>query len=78
MNPIDWFRSARASAQKREFDEGYDWAAGALLRGADEHELIADFDNPWHKTAFDRGGLQAMRDFRARGLVNVAPAEIPA
>ncbi len=70
MNLLAWFHSARASAKQREYDEGYDYSAGSLLRGADEHELIVDFCYTLRPTDFDRGGLQAMRDFYARGMVN--------
>lgn len=42
---------------------GYDWAAGALLRGIAEYELDAYIDNPFVHGKFHYGAQDAMLDF---------------
>lgn len=65
-------RRERTSAQLRQ--RGYDYAAGALLRGTDVHELSSDFDSPFDRNEFDEGGEQAIRDFYAL-TQGIAPKE---
>ena len=52
----------KRTAEKR-YQAGYDWAAGALLRGTAEHEIDMHLDNPFDADEFEAGGHAAMRDF---------------
>lgn len=59
-----WLREMRERAAARRYRAGYDWCAGALLRGTPEHDLDMVLDNPFDSNEFEKGGRQAMRDFR--------------
>ena len=58
------WRAERAERRKEKLHiAGYDWAAGALLRGTAEYELTSYTDNPFDRNEFDYGAQEAMRDF---------------
>ena len=60
------WRSDRAERRKEKLHiAGYDWAAGALLRGTAEYELDTYIDDPFERNEFDYGAQEAMRDFAA-------------
>ena len=55
-----WLDNMRKRAAAKRYRAGYDWAAGALLRGTAEHEIL---DNPFDTNEFEAGGHAAMNDF---------------
>lgn len=59
-NPFVERKRAKA-AQK--FRSGYDWVAGALLRGTPAREIDIRLDNPFDSDEFEAGGKQAAIDF---------------
>jgi hypothetical protein len=58
-----WLIERRERRAARRYQAGYDWAAGALLRGAPETEIEMHLDNPFDSNEFESGGNAAVRDF---------------
>jgi hypothetical protein len=56
-------RWRRARADKR-FAQGFDYAAGQLLRGRPAEELEVEADNPFDRNEFDDGMIYAIRGWR--------------
>ncbi len=44
---------------------GYDWAAGMLLRGATEDEIVTYIYKPFARNEFELGAQEALRNFDA-------------
>lgn len=61
----EFFARRRAARDERDFNRGYDYAAGALLRGTSIDELEAEADGMQYATAFDLGMSTAIRDWEA-------------
>lgn len=56
---VAWLISAvearKAARAKREFERGFDYAAGALLKSIDVDDLEAECDGAFGPSAFDDG-----------------------
>ena len=64
MNPFKkWFADREQAKRDRRFQRGYDWAAGALLRGTPTCEIAMQIDNPFDSDEFEKGGRRALLDF---------------
>jgi hypothetical protein len=66
---INWLRNWKKRRSEREFQNGYEFAAGVLLKSGDgpvikelEDRASTPFD---YQTTFDLGVLGAVRDYRA-------------
>lgn len=63
----DWLEGRRRARRAAAFRDGFDWAAGCLLRGEETPETIEAYtfggasfgERPW----FDRGADEACRRF---------------
>ena len=51
------------------FIDGYDWAAGVLLRGEETPKSISNYTNSHRRTAFDDGADAAVRKVVMSGVV---------
>lgn len=61
-----WLKERRERIARDRWHRGYDWAAGALLRGTPVHEIDLHLDNPFDSDEFEQGGMQAMSDYLER------------
>lgn len=50
-----WIAARREARARREFERGFNYAAGALLKSADVEELEADIDCSFNPSSFDDG-----------------------
>lgn len=60
-----FFARRRAADDERDYTRGYDYAAGALLRGTSPRELELESDALQYTNHFDRGIVNAIRDWKA-------------
>lgn len=60
----NWLDTRREKARVKKWKEGYDYAAGALLRG-EKNKLITDIEcgMTFDPDSFDRGAIEAVRDW---------------
>ena len=56
-----WREKRRIAREVREFNEGYNWAAGWLVKGKGMGILNSADNSP--STAFGKGTLKALADF---------------
>ena len=66
---LTFIEERKAAAEKRNFERGYDWAAGMLLRGATEEEIqtLIECSEVFDSyNGFDEGAEQAIKDFDKR------------
>jgi len=61
-----YFAERKAVADAREHQRGYDYAAGALLRGTAPNELEIEMDAMQYRTQFDVGMERAIHDWNTR------------
>lgn len=59
MNKQTWLERSRLRLKQ----EGFDYAAGELLRGRNPDELEVEADTPFDRNEFDRGMKDAIRAF---------------
>ncbi len=50
-----WIAARREARARREFERGFNYAAGALLKSTDVDELEADIDCSFNPSSFDDG-----------------------
>lgn len=64
MNILLWWEQRKLRQRLKRFQQGFDWAAGSLLQGAepDAIELLAT--DAFQPDEFDRGALDAVRRLR--------------
>lgn len=66
-----YLKTRREARSERRWISGYDYAAGALLRGTDardlEYEMAQGFTFD-EETSFDRGMQAALNDWQRRAL----------
>lgn len=60
---MTWLKKRRAEQRKELSERGYDFAAGALLRGTSPESLEALTDNCFDRNEFDAGITDALRDW---------------
>lgn len=65
-----WLQARRAKQESRAFDNGWDWAAGELLRGKNEEDVQIEIDAGSTfddvPVAFDLGARAAVNTYIAR------------
>ena len=67
MNILNLISEQKRKRENRKLRDGYDFAAGALLRGESTVEsLEAQASTPWDKNDFDLGILVAIKDWEKR------------
>ena len=59
----DLLRARREAAARREYKRGFEYAAGALLRGVAVDDLDAEVDFDFGPSAFDAGMEAAIADW---------------
>ena len=66
---MGWIERGKKRREKAQRDQGYDYAAGALLKGTETPESLDaySFSSPY--TAFDKGVRDAITDAVVKGLV---------
>ena len=72
-----WAQARRMSALTLAFNQGYDWAAGALLRGQETPASLAvhidssyEFPQSPHARSFDRGAVAACNRLIYAGVIH--------
>lgn len=65
---IESYKAKQKAEQERK---GYDWAAGALLRGEETPMSIDAYTNGNDRTAFDFGADEACRKLISLGVVKL-------
>ena len=69
MNPLKWFQKRKQRIKRSQYNAGYDYAAGALLRG-DKTPLVLDAEQYGvPRNAFDDGINAAMAKAIHLGIV---------
>ena len=76
MNMKQWFRNMAEEAKERAYLDGYDWAAGRLLRGEVSIEQIELRAVGAESDPFDRGATAAALAWSAASFVKEAPHEL--
>ena len=64
--PSTWINRWKRSRQGKWCDEGFDWAAGMLLRGATKEEIEGYLSSSCD--AFDQGVIEAIREWILKGF----------
>lgn len=58
-----WLEKIRKNQEERMYKSGYDHTVGCIVRGEETPEALSVMaDNPFERTAFDRGMQAALRD----------------
>lgn len=75
FSPSYW-RSQRVAMQQErasaEFERGFNWMAGELLRGKEPETLERNLDFTFDSTSFDYGASSALNSWYARATINRA------
>lgn len=61
-----WLERRREASRQQRWQDGYDYASGALLRG-EKHKLEIEVSNPFDPNEFEDGMRAALLDWRFRG-----------
>lgn len=64
----NWLDKRRAAKAQRDYERGWDWAAGALLKGAAPEVIEWETDGDF-RTSFDYGAEAAVSVWRSRDQV---------
>lgn len=67
---FDFWIKRKAWRKKREFNDGYDFAAGALLRGEKSPLELVALCWPDNSDPFDKGMTEATNKLISLGLIN--------
>lgn len=73
---VQQYKARQAARAKAEFERGFDWAAGQLLRGKEPEELERDLDFTFDSTSFDYGASQALHTWYARNTLDSEAARL--
>ena len=58
-----WLEARRKAREIKEFNDGYDWGSGWLMRGQPLDDFLAYTSGAFGISNFDRGAMQALMDF---------------
>lgn len=64
--PTSWITKWKRLRQEIWQDEGYDWAAGMLLRGGTTEETLSYIQTGSGADSFDQGVVEACREWILR------------
>lgn len=66
---VAFMRRQHDKAMSRQFSDGWNWAAGELLRGKTAEEVGESADCPFDNSAFDAGALAAIDTWVSREVL---------
>lgn len=60
-----WLQGRREAMEKQDWRNGYDWAAGCILRGEETPDSIVEITDFEYGHSFDRGARSAAKKLQA-------------